>query len=59
MEIRSVEIEPTRPATELVPTVTAKRPPAGEVGEEERSAAEIVRLSSWATAECGGPILAD
>ena len=59
METRSVEIEPTSPATELIPTVTAKRPPAGEVGEEERSAAEIVRLSSWATGECGGPILAD
>ncbi|MGI9243072.1 MAG: hypothetical protein ACR2RV_19905 [Verrucomicrobiales bacterium] len=63
METKTADLEPDQAEPIAVPTVTAKRPPAEAapraVSEDEQSAAEIARLSSWATGECGDPILPD
>ncbi len=52
-----------------LPAVVAKQPQLGEgdtppvglgaPGKDGRNAAEIARLSAWATGDCGKPILAD
>ena len=66
METETVDTESSRVAEEapLVPTVIAKkREPlpeaAGQPDKDERNAAEIARLSAWATGDCGKPILPD
>ena len=67
MDTDTVNNELPAAGEELVPIVTAKKPadapPAGlgsgAAGKAEQNAAEIARLSSWATGECGAPILAD
>jgi hypothetical protein len=59
------EFPPT--GEETIPIVVAKNrldvPPAGAGlgagSKDEQNAAEIARLSTWATGECGSPILAD
>jgi len=68
MKTRAVETDNSMPPIDdaTVPTVIAKKrlvdaPPAGlgSPTKEEQNAAEIARLSKWATGECGQPILAD
>ena len=68
MDTKTVNTESSRVAEEApVPTVIAKKrqpadaPPVGlgTPGKDEQNAAEIARLSAWATGDCGKPILAD
>ncbi len=64
METETTNNESFRVAEEpkQMPTVTAKKHQQAEappVGKDEQNAAEIARLSAWATGDCGKPILAD
>lgn len=69
MDTEITNSESSRVAEEpkLMPTVIAKKrqptdaPPAGlgTPGKEAQNAAEIARLSAWATDDRGKPILAD
>ena len=66
MKTETVNLSASPTDGERVPTVTAKKFVAGEPAagsqppsQEEQNAAEIARLATWATAECGRPILAD
>ena len=65
MDTKTVDTESSRVAEEppAVPEVIAKQrlPADGEpkLSKEEQNAAEIARLSAWATGDCGKPILAD
>lgn len=63
METKTADIEPAPAGAAAAPPAPMERPQAAAApehgSEDERSAAEIARLSSWATGECGGPILAD
>lgn len=66
METETVNLNASLTVGERVPTVTAKnfaaRDPAtgpDSPSQDEQNAAEIARLSAWATGECGRPILAD
>jgi hypothetical protein len=61
METKTVKTETTPAGEDPVPIVTAKKridEPGGS-SKEEQNAAEIARLATWATGECGKPILAD
>ena len=61
METETLETEPTPASKDRVPIVTAKKQTGGpgDRSKEEHNAAEIARLATWATGECGKPILAD
>ena len=68
MDTKTIKTESSRIAEEpTVPTVIAKKrqqadaPSAGlgTPAKDEQNAAEIARLSNWATGDCGKPILAD
>ena len=65
MKSESKRVESSRIAEEppAVPTVIAKKRQlvdgAMPLSKEEQNAAEIARLSKWATGDCGKPILAD